>query len=211
MFQLKTARGHTLIELMIGLAIMGSLLAIGIPSMSNWMLSNRARSASDFYAEGLGLARRQAIVHNARSRLVLSPNLDNGQLDWQVDICFPTPNTPCNAGIGAWSTVDAAAQGDPEGAGGFKSVFRSSQALPNSSVLLPSVLPEGSSAVYFTELGWVDTTIDGHLSRIRLMPATGYEKSVPDVAVVVTLAGMASKCDPTKTGTDSRACPAIAQ
>lgn len=206
MFQLKTMRGFSLIELMIGVTILGFLAAIGMPAMTNWMITNKARSASDFYTEGLGMARRQAIVHNARARLILTPNADNGQLDWQVDICFPSPGVQCTNNSGAWSTTTAAAGGDPEGVIGFKSIFRSAQALPPSSVLVPSIQPSGSSAIYFTEVGWVDTTFN-NLNRIRLTPTSAYGTSVPDVAVVITLAGMTSKCDPTKIGTDSRACP----
>ena len=206
MFQLKTMRGFSLIELMIGVAILGFLAAIGMPAMTNWMVTNKARSASDFYTEGLGMARRQAIVHNARARLILTPNADNGQLDWQVDLCFPSPGVPCTNTSGAWSTTTDVAVGDPEGATGFKSIFRSAQALPSSSVLVPSILPAGASAIYFTEVGWVDTTLN-NLNRILLTPATDYASNVPEVAVVVTLAGMTSKCDPTKIGTDSRACP----
>jgi len=207
MLQLKSQGGVTLVELMIGIAILGFLLAIGIPNMSHWMLSNKARAASEFYAEGFGMARRQALSHNARSRLQLTANEKNGQMDWQVDICFPTAFVACNAGSGVWSTTENPAAGDPEGVNGYKSVFRNADALPPASVLVPSVLPEGSSAVYFTEVGWVDTTFNSRLTRIRLTPTADYVASVPEVALSITLAGMASKCDPTKTGNDSRACP----
>jgi type IV fimbrial biogenesis protein FimT len=212
MFQLSPSRaaqrGFTVTELMIGVAVLGFMLALGVPSMGHWMTANKARSASEFYGEGFVMARRQAVNHNARSRLVLTPNATNGQMDWQVDICFSTAAVQCDDDSGVWSTTTAIAAGDPEGAArGFKSVFRSADRLPSTDVLTPSLLPAGTSKVYFTEVGWVDTTFGDRLTRIRLDPGSRFQNEVPTVALVITLAGLASKCDPTKTGTDSRACP----
>jgi type IV fimbrial biogenesis protein FimT len=201
------AGGFTLIELLITMGIFATMLAIGIPNASNWLLTNRARSASEFYADGFSTARRQAISSNAASRIVLSPNVNTGQLDWQVDLCFPQPGTPCNAASGSWSTPAVTAAGDPLGSAGYLSVYRAADALPPAEVLLPSTLPVGSSEVYFSALGWVDTTDPLRLTRLRLDPAAKYAKEVPVVALVVTLAGMVSKCDPTLPSTDNRACP----
>ncbi len=198
--------GFTIVELMVGLAILGILLAVGIPNMTHWVLASKARAASEFYAEGLTMARRQAVTHNARTRFVLTPNA-NGQMDWQVDLCFPTPDAPCDADSDGWSTPDAVADGDPDGNAAFKSVFRPADALPPASVLVPSLAPAGSSTVYFTELGWVDTGANNRLSRIRLDPATDFAGDVPVVALAISLAGMTAKCDPTRNAPDTRACP----
>lgn len=205
MLQLRH-HGYTLIEVMVGIAILGTLLAVGVPNMTHWIVANKARAASEFYLEGLSMARRQAVAHNARSRFVLTPG-DNGQYDWQVDLCFPVPGTPCTDDAGNWSTAAPAATGDPQGAAGFRSVFRPAAGLPPSSVLAPTVAPEEASAVYFTELGWVDTSIGGRLALLRLDPAAALAGDVRAAAVAVTLAGMASKCDPAAVAPDSRACP----
>jgi type IV fimbrial biogenesis protein FimT len=210
MFQLtqrSQQRGFTLIELLVTITIFGIMLAIGIPNASNWLLTNRARGASEFYADGFSMARRQAVSHNSFSRISLTPNPNNGQMDWQVDICFIGVNNTCVPGDPAWSTTAAASATDPQGAAGFKSVFRSADALPDSEVLVPSTLPVGTSQVYYTATGWVDTTFAGRLTQLRLDPATKYANQVPVVALVVTLAGMATKCDPTLATTDNRACP----
>lgn len=205
MLQLK-CRGYTLIEVMVGIAILGTLLAVGIPSMTNWILANKARAASEFYVDGLSTARRQAVAHNARSRFVLTPGA-NGQYDWQIDLCFPAPGTPCTDTVGNWSGTAAAAAGDPEGVTGFRSVFRSAASLPPTDALRPTVAPEGANAVYFTELGWVDTTIGDRLALLRLDPSAALADDVRAAAVAVTLAGMAAKCDPATAAPDSRACP----
>lgn len=200
-------RGLTLIELLVTITIFGIMLAVGIPNASRWLLANRARGASEFYAEGFSLARRQAVAHNAFSRISLTPNANTGQMDWQVDICFVTQAAQCTAAQGAWSTTDASSAGDPEGDAGWKSVFRAADALPPAEILQPTTQPAGSNQVYFTPLGWVDPLFAGRVNSLRLDPSLAFAQEVPPVALVVTLAGMATKCNPTLPGTDNRSCP----
>jgi len=207
MLQLKPQAAFTLIELLVTITVFGIMLAIGIPNASNWLLANRARGASEFYAEGFSMARRQAVSHNAFSRISLTPNTNTGQMDWQVDICFVGTNTACAPDDASWSTTAAPAANDPLGAAGFRSIFRSADALPSSEVLAPSTLPAGASQVYYTATGWVDTTFAQRLTQLRLDPSSKYAGDVPVVALAITLAGMASKCDPTLATTDNRACP----
>lgn len=200
-------RGLTLVELLVTITIIGTMLAIGIPNASHWLLANRARAASEFYADGFGLARRQAIAHNSASRITLTPNVTTGQMDWQVDICFATPDARCTDVQGAWSTVTAASDSDPQGAAGWKSVYRAASALPAHEVLVPSIVPDGATQVYYTPLGWVDPVMGNRLVSLRLDPAPAYAGDVPPVAVMVTLAGMPTKCNPVLPASDSRGCP----
>jgi type IV fimbrial biogenesis protein FimT len=199
--------GFTLTESLIALAILAGLLAFGMPRMAAWVNASRAASAAQFYAEGFALARAQALAHNSASRLVLSENAGNGQLDWQVDICFPRPDTPCNEDGGGWSSTTAAAERDPEGAAGFKSVLRRADALPGTDVLVQTVGPDDASAVYFTPVGWVDPAVAPRVERIDLEPASGREDDFRAAAVVLTLAGIATKCQPDAPDTDPHRCP----
>jgi type IV fimbrial biogenesis protein FimT len=201
------AGGFTIIEAVVTLAVMAVLMAVGIPSMSSWLQARKAAAASAFYKEGFQLARAQAVAHNSASRLVLSENATSGQMDWRVDICFPTPSTPCNEASGGWSATDAAASGDPDQAHGFRSVARSADALPSTAAMLLTVAPDDASAVYFTPLGWVDGAISPRLSRIDMAPAAGRTGAFKPLAVVLTLAGTASICDPGVASHDSRGCP----
>ena len=202
----RPARGFTLLESLVALAILGSILAFGAPSMAAWISATRAAAASQFYAEGFALARAQALSHNSASRLVLSENA-NGQLDWQVDICFPRPDTPCNDASGSWSTATAPAARDPEGAAGFKSVLRSADALPGAEVLVQAVDPEEADSVYFTPVGWVDTGVSPRIARIDLEPAEDHAGAFPASAVVLTLAGIATKCQPDADDSNPHRCP----
>jgi len=207
MYRVSSHAGFTLIELLVTITVFGIMLAIGIPGASNWLLANRARGVSEFYAEGFGMARREAISHNTASRISLTPNPNTGQMDWQVDLCYVGADTQCLPDQQGWSSTDAPSANDPLGEAGYRSVFRSADALPSAEVLQPSVLPAGSSQVYYTALGWVNTNFDERLTQLRLDPAAKYLHEVPAVALSITLAGMATKCDPTVTSHDNRACP----
>ena len=205
------AGGFTIIEAAIALAVMAVVMAVGIPNMSNWLQARKATAAGSFYKEGFQLARAQAVVHNGASRLVLSQNATSGQMDWRVDICFPTPAVPCNQGSGGWSTADAAASGDPDQTHGFRSVSRSADALPSTSAMQLTLTSDDTSSaaseVYFTPLGWVDGTISPRVARIDVAPPSAATGAFRPLAVVLTLAGTASICDPNAALHDSRKCP----
>ena len=200
------ARGFTLVETMVALVIMGVLLSVGIPSMSRWIFSNKAASASQFYAEGFAMARNQALTHNGASRLVLTENAGNRQFNWQVDICFPSPEAPCTAASANWSTATTVAPRDPEGDAGFKSLLRRADALPAASELAPGVDPEGARAVYFTPLGWVNPAFAPYVQRIELTPSARHPDTQAS-AVVLTLAGIATRCKPGVADSDLQRCP----
>lgn len=203
---IHAVRGFTLLELMIALVIFSILLAVGVPSMKRWMVASKTTSAAHFYTEGLGIARNQALTHNSASRLVLIKNA-NGQSDWRVDICFPSPDAPCNAAGGNWSTTSAPSALDPDPAKSFKSVLRSADSLPSSKQLEPTIQPAGATAVYFTPLGWVDTSVSPYIQRIKLKPVASAAEALPPVDVVLTLAGIASRCNPDAKNNDLQRCP----
>lgn len=205
--QASRRAGFTLVEAMIALAVFAVLLALGVPRMADWLAATRAAAATQFYAEGFGLARAKALAHNSASRLVLSPNAVSGQYDWQVDLCFPTPEAPCDLDAGDWSTPTHAVKPDGDDGAGITSVVRNADALPDTSRLSVTAGPDDASAVHFTPLGWVDTRIGQRMMRIDLAPAVGATDQFPPASVVLTLAGVAARCDPDAVDNDSRRCP----
>lgn len=68
-------RGFTVIELMVGIVVLGLLLALGGPSFSQWLHNVRLRNMSDAVLNGLQLARAEAVRRNAPVRFQLVNNL----------------------------------------------------------------------------------------------------------------------------------------
>ncbi len=68
----------TLIELMIGIAIMGILLMLGMPSISQWLSNSQIRTAAEATLNGLQLARGEAVRRNTNVRFQLVSSLTSG-------------------------------------------------------------------------------------------------------------------------------------
>lgn len=64
---MNRTRGFTIIELMTVVAVLGVALAIGVPSMSSFLLDNRLVSDLNSLSSALTLARSEAIKQNRRT------------------------------------------------------------------------------------------------------------------------------------------------
>jgi type IV fimbrial biogenesis protein FimT len=65
---LNRQAGMTLIELMIGIVLLGILLALGVPTFSRWSQSSQIRNAAEAIHNGLMLARAEAVRRNTTVR-----------------------------------------------------------------------------------------------------------------------------------------------
>lgn len=63
-------RGVTMIELLVGVAILAMLVAIAAPSMRDWMIRQRVKSVSSELVTDLQLARTESVSRN--SKIVVS-------------------------------------------------------------------------------------------------------------------------------------------
>lgn len=61
----------TLIELMIGIVVLGILLALGAPAFSSWTQNSQIRNAAEAIHNGLTLARAEAVRRNTTVRFQL--------------------------------------------------------------------------------------------------------------------------------------------
>jgi len=57
-------RGVTMIELMIAIAVLGVLIALGVPSFQAWLQNAQIRNAADAVVNGIQLARTEAVRRN---------------------------------------------------------------------------------------------------------------------------------------------------
>lgn len=72
MLSQRRAPGFSIIELMVGLTIVGVLIAIGAPSFATYLQSSKLASASQSYLSGVQLARAEAIRRNLPVQFVLT-------------------------------------------------------------------------------------------------------------------------------------------
>jgi len=63
--------GFTLIELMLGVAILGILLSVGMPSFTRMIRNAEIRSAAESVSNGVQRARAEAVSRNAKVQFVL--------------------------------------------------------------------------------------------------------------------------------------------
>ena len=74
---MNRAHGFSLIELIVGVVILGILMAIGIPGFTEWLRNARVRGAADAVQNGLLLARSEAVRRNTLVGFYLVNTTDN--------------------------------------------------------------------------------------------------------------------------------------
>ncbi len=68
----RTHKGFSLIELIVGMAILAMLMALGIPQYATFLSNARLRTTAEGINNGLNLARAEAVKRNSRVELVFT-------------------------------------------------------------------------------------------------------------------------------------------
>ena len=191
-------RGFSLVELMIGIAILGILMMFGVPAFSTYLQNSKLRSAAENFYVGMQMARAEAVRRNTQVQLVLtSDNAESGYANttnltttgpnWMIRV--PDPVT------GVFTYVEG------------KSMFEGSGQTQSGT---PSVELSGTvSSVAFSGFG--ATTLGGTATFVFTNPGGGTCAAVGGpmrcLNVVVSVGGQARMCDPAVTAAgDTRKC-----
>jgi len=193
--------GMSIIEVMIGLVIMGILLALGLPSMATWLNNSQIRTAGETVLAGLTLARVEAVRRNQVVRFQLVSDLTSGcaimqsGTSWVVSLDDPTgqcDQPPSDTAAPRIIQSRSGAEGTPRAV----------------------VAAATAGTVYFNGLGRV-TSPGGALNMTQLSisnPTGGTCEHVDGGAmrclrIDISLGGEARMCDPAVTdATDPRKC-----
>jgi len=194
--------GMSIIELMIGLAIMALLIMIGLPNMSTWLNNTQIRTAGETVLAGLTLARTEAVRRNQIVRFQLVDNLTSACAittsgpDWVVSLDDPT------------GACDAA----PSDTVAPRIVQTRSGSEGTSSAVLAAAT---AGVVHFNGLGRV-TSPGGaaNMTQVAISNPTGGTCEHVDggamrcLRINISIGGEARMCDPAVTdATDPRICP----
>lgn len=127
----RRQRGVSLIELMVGIAILGILAALATPSYTAWIQNTKIRTAAESIQNGLQIARAEAVKRNTPVQFVLEASSA-----WTV------------------SCVTAALCADLTGG-----VVQTRAASEGAATEI-TILTDDTSTIVFTNLGSVDNTLD---------------------------------------------------
>jgi type IV fimbrial biogenesis protein FimT len=185
--------GVSLVEIMIGLAIMAILLVAGAPSFSTFLQNSQIRNAAEALQNGMTLARVEAVRRNTNVQFVL----DTSNYSWAVRCAIavgdlngdgvpdcpgllPNPTTPAN--IQARDAVEG-----------------------SKNAVVTATLP----TINFNGMGKVANLAASSTATFAVTNATG--ACVPTgqmrcLNVVVTPGGQVRMCDPTLSSPDPQAC-----
>jgi len=175
-------QGVTLTEMLIGIAILGILIAVGLPSYTAWIQNTQIRTAAESVLNGMQLARNEAVRRNLNVQLVLG-----AQSSWTVSVPNPPPPTPA-----------------PE-------VIQTRDLSAGSKTVTVTKTPGAATTITFSALGRVVANADATPSITQLdfdVPTTILSAAESrDLRIVIGAGGNVRMCDPNViVVTDTRYC-----
>jgi type IV fimbrial biogenesis protein FimT len=220
---LKTWRGFSLVELIVGVAILGVLLAIAMPAFSNWLRNAKVRTAAESVQNGLQLARAEAVRRNTtvgfrlvdradESCALIANDLSTSVWNWVVSIRSPA---------GKCQIAPVAEDADPsdDALADNPFIIQSRSGAEGSSA---ATLKTNQSALVFNSLGRLTQVPPlppgspaGSIPHVRIEveSATGEPCRADDgpircLWIMVTLGGQIRMCDPALAASDAQGgCP----
>ena len=117
--------GFSLVELMVGIAILAVLLGVALPSFKTMLLNSEIRNAAESIANGMQKARAEAVARNTNVNFVLGANASGTYTSWTVNQVNPA------------------------------AVIESRRSKEGSKNVTRSVLPANATTVTFNNLGQV--------------------------------------------------------
>lgn len=199
-----SARGFTLVELVVAIALMAILLATVIPDVRDWVRGLKVRNAAESLRNGLELARMEALKRNAAVTF------------WTVaDAGSRVPGNSC--ALSSSSPAWVVSVTDPSGSCGAAASLTDAPQLVQRSAAVENVnglTVSASSAtgaaatqVRFNGLGQVQA--QAGIAAIQAIDVSLSGGGARRLRVQVESGGAIRMCDLDVAASDPRACPAL--
>lgn len=190
MLILRRQRGVTLLELIIGIAILSILLAVGMPMFGSWAQNTQVRTAAESVQDGLQIARNEAVRRNANVRFNLTGA--SGQIAWTVCVVV---SDDCGDVI----QQRVAAEGGSNARVGVSTVAPASPVPPTQYATAltagAGISSDGKTGVTFNGIGAIPIpNIGTDLTRIDIINAVAADAR--RLVVIVGTGGLIRMCDP---------------
>ncbi|HJV61394.1 MAG TPA: GspH/FimT family pseudopilin [Albitalea sp.] len=195
--------GFTLIELMVALTVMALLLLLGAPSFSTWLQNSQIRTASEAMANGLQVARAEAVRRNAPVRFQLTDKLDNSCVlssagrNWIVSLDDVT------GACGLAPSADLAAPTPPR----IVQKRAAGDGTPNAEVAAADAAGTAISAITFNGLGRASTAANINITNTHGGDCAASNGPMRCMRVAVSAGGQIRLCDPKFSSSDPLGCP----
>jgi len=161
--------GFTLVELMIAVALLGILAALGMPSYQIWIENTRIRNAAESIQTGLQKARFEAIKRNVPVQFVLGANSA-----WTIGCVTVTAECP--------DPIEQRASRDG-----------------SSTNISVTATPAATTTVVFTNLGTVlqsPPALSAPFVRLDIDSSALSSTESRDLRVTIGAGGVGRMCDP---------------
>ncbi|MES2025384.1 MAG: GspH/FimT family pseudopilin [Pseudomonadota bacterium] len=186
-------RGVSLLELLIGVAIVSILLAVGMPTFGLWIQNTQVRTAAESVQNGLQVARNEAVRRNTSVRFNLTSSA--GLVAWRVCVvagsdCGEVIQQRSDAEGGANARVGVSTVAPP-------AVVPATQ-YATALVAGAGLSEEGGAGVTFNGVGLVPTAnIGTDITRVDIINTS--TSDARRLVVVVSTGGLIRMCDPAHT------------
>jgi type IV fimbrial biogenesis protein FimT len=191
----NSQHGVTLIELVIGLAIVGVLFVAATPLFSGWTQNIQIRTAAESVQNGLQQARTEALRRNTSVRFQLTSSVDNS-----CSLTTTQPNWVINLGAGSNDpTGQCGTTISPMVSATGPNIIQIYNAAINTPHVVAAMSAAANSLIVFNSLGQVvwptsDTNID------LTNPTGGTCASVAGpmtcMRIIVSVGGQIRMCNP---------------
>lgn len=195
-----SAKGHTLVEMMVAMVVLAILLALAARSYGVWIINSQIRTAAETLAEGLSVARNEAIKRNRQVTFRLVTDLSvscaasESGTSWVASVDDPTNKCATNIS----ETLAPYIFAKKSAAEGTARV----------TIAGKDTSDKGAHTIAFSAVGRVlPSDSNQPMAKIDIDSSTIPFDQTRELRITVSTGGMIRMCDPSiTTSGDTRKC-----